>query len=69
MEDVNTRRRIYLSLSKLWCVLQELNSRKFRLHLTFRNEDGIIATTFGKTRIHFNNDVFAAVAVVVFKAS
>ena len=36
MEDVNTRRRIFLTLSKLGCGLQEFNSRKFHLHLTFK---------------------------------
>ena len=30
---------------------------------------GIIATTFENTQIHFNSDVFAAIAVVVSKAS
>ena len=64
MEDVNTRRRIFLSLSKLGCGLQEFNSRKFHLHLTFKassnNRDDI-----EKPRIHFNSDVFPAAAVVV----
>ena len=32
---VNKRRRIFLSLSKLECGLQEINSGKIRLHLTF----------------------------------
>ena len=45
MEDVYTRRRIFLSLSKLGCGLQEFNSRKFHLHLKFQ-ASGIIATTF-----------------------
>ena len=36
MEDVNTGRRISLSLSKLRCSFQEFNSRKFHLHLTFK---------------------------------
>ena len=36
MEDVNTRRRIILSLSKLGCDLQEFNPRKFHLHLAFK---------------------------------
>ena len=31
MEDVTTRRRIFLSLSKLGCGLKEFNSRKFHL--------------------------------------
>ena len=67
MEDVNTRRRIFLSLSKLGCGLQKFNSRKFHLHLTFKaswnNRDDA-----EKTRIRFNSDVFTAVAVVVAKA-
>ena len=71
MEDVNTRRRIFLSLSELGCGLQQLNSRKFNLRLTFKaswnNPGGIIATTFEKTRIHFNSEAFPAVAVVVAK--
>ena len=36
MEDVNTRRGIFLSLSKLGCGLQEFNSRKFHLLLIFK---------------------------------
>ena len=63
IEDANTRRQIFHSLSKLGCGLQEFNSRK--LHL---KRVGIIVTTFEKTRIHFNGDVSAAVAVVVAKA-
>ena len=35
MEVVNKRRRIFLSLSKLECGPQEINSRELRLHLTF----------------------------------
>ena len=35
MEDVNKRRRIFLSLSKLECGPQEINSREIRLHLSF----------------------------------
>ena len=35
MEDVNKRRRIFLSLSKHECGAQEINSREIRLHLTF----------------------------------
>ena len=34
-EDVNERQRIFLSLSKLECGLQEINSREIRLHLSF----------------------------------
>ena len=36
MKDVNTRRRISLSLSKLGCGFQEFNYRIFHLHLTFK---------------------------------
>ena len=36
MEDVNTQRRIFLSLSIHGCSLQEFNSRKFHPHLTFK---------------------------------
>ena len=35
MEDVDKRRRIFLSLSKLECAPQEINSREIDLHLTF----------------------------------
>ena len=35
MEVVNKRRRIFLSLSKLECGPQEINSGELRLHLTF----------------------------------
>ena len=35
MEDVNKRRRIFLSLSKLECGPQEINSREICLHLAF----------------------------------
>ena len=37
MEDVKTRRRILLSLSKLGSGLQEFNARKLHLHLTSKN--------------------------------
>ena len=36
MEDVNTRRGIFVSLSELWSGLQEFNSKKFHLHLTLK---------------------------------
>ena len=35
MEDVNKRRRISFSFSKLECGSQEINSREIRLHLPF----------------------------------
>ena len=62
MEDVNKGRRIFLSLSKLGCDLQGSNSRKFYLHLTFK-ESWNYRDDIEKTRIHFNSDVFAAVVV------
>ena len=67
MEDVNKRRRISFSLSKLEYGPQEINSREIRVHLPFsanwnkRDKDW-------KTGIHFKSDVFAAVAVVDAKA-
>ena len=67
MDDVNKRRRISFSLSKLECGPQEINSREIRQHLPFsanwntRDKDW-------KTGIHFKTDVFAAVAVVDAKA-
>ena len=35
MKDVNKWQQIFLSLSKLECGLQEINSREIHLHLTF----------------------------------
>ena len=67
MEDVNKRRQISFSLSKLECGPQEINSREIRLHLHF-HQTGINATNIEKTGIHFKTDVFAAVAVVDAKA-
>ena len=67
MEDVNKRRRISFSPSKLEYGPQEINSKEIRLHLPFsanwnkRDKDwknGNLLTT----------DVFAAVAVVDAKA-
>ena len=43
MEEVNTRRPIFVSLSNLGCGLQEINSRKFYIATKFENW----------TRIHF----------------
>ena len=62
-EDVNKRRRISFSLCKLECGPQEINSGKFAYICHFQ-QIGINATKIEKTRIHFNTDVFAAVAVV-----
>ena len=67
MEDVNKRRRISFSLSKLECGPQEINSREIRLHLPFsanwnkRDKDR-------KNGNSFKTHVFAAVAVVDAKA-
>ena len=63
MEDVNKRRRISFSLSKLECGAQEINSREIRYTCHFQ-QIGINATKIEKTGIHFKTDVFAAVAVV-----
>ena len=46
---------------------QELNFREFT-HIFYFQRVGIHATKFEKTRIVFNYDVFAAVAIVVAKA-
>ena len=46
---------------------QKLNFREFTYIFYFQRV-GIHATKFEKTRIDFNNDVFAAVAIVVAKA-
>ena len=67
MEDVNKRRRISFSLSKLKCGPQEINSREIRLRYHFK-QIGINATKIEKTGIHFKTDIFAAVAVVDAKA-
>ena len=70
MEDVNKRKRIFLSLSKLECSLQEIYSTEIRLHLTFSvNWNKLSVMQFEKTRIHFKSDFFAAVAVVDAKAA
>ena len=67
MADVNKRRRISFSLSKLECGPQEINSREIRLHLPLQ-QIGINVTKIEKTGNHFKADVFAAVAVVDAKA-
>ena len=67
MEDVNKRRRISFSLSKLECGPQEIISGEIRLHLPF-SANWKNATKIEKTGIHFKTDVFAAVAVVDAKA-
>ena len=67
MEDVNKRRLISFSLSKLECGPQEINSREFAYTSHFQ-QIGINATKIEKTGIHFKTDVFVAVAVVDVKA-
>ena len=49
---VNKRPRIFLSLSKLECGLQEINFREMRLQWNLQRI-GINATTFEKTRMPF----------------
>ena len=69
MEDVNKRQQTFLSLSKLKCGLQEINSREILLHLTFSanwNKRDIFK--YEKARIHVKSDVFAAFAIVDAKA-
>ena len=63
MEDVNKRRRISFSLFKLECGPQVINSREFAYTCHFQ-QIGINATKIEKMGIHFETDVFAAVAVV-----
>ena len=67
MQDVNKRRRISFSLSKLECGPLEINSREIRLHLPF-SANWNKRDKVWKTGIHFKTDVFAAVAVVDAKA-
>ena len=68
MEDVNERRRISVSLSKVECAPQEINFREIRLHLPFSSNWNKRESVW-KTGIHFKSDVFTAVAVVDAKAS
>ena len=69
MEDVNKRRRISFSLSKLECGPQEINSREIRLHLPFSaNWEKTRQRLKKKREIHFKTDIVAAVAVVDAKA-
>ena len=68
MEDVNKRRRNFLSLSKRECGPKKSTPGKFAYIRHFQRI-GITATKpFEKTLIHFESDVFAAVAVVHVKA-
>ena len=65
MADVNKRRRISFSLSKLECGPQEINFQQIRLYYICNFQQiGVNATKIEKTGIHFKTDVFAAVAVV-----
>ena len=66
MEDVNKRRRNFLSLSILECGPLETPG-EFAYNRHFQRT-GIIATKFEKTPIHFKSDVFTAVAVVDAKS-
>ena len=66
MEDINKRRRNFLSSSILECGPQETPG-KFTYNRHFQRT-GIIATKFEKTPIHFKTDVFTAVAVVDAKS-
>ena len=67
MEDVNKRRRISFSLSKLESVLKKSTPGKFAYTCHFQ-QIGINATNIEKTGIHFKTDAFAPVAVVDAKA-
>ena len=67
MEDVNKRRRISFSLSKLECGLKKSTPGKFAYTCQFL-QIGINATKIEKTGIHFKTEVFAAFAVVDAKA-
>ena len=67
MEDVNKRRRISFSLSKLECSPQESTPGKFANTCHFQ-QIGINATKIEKTESHFKTDDFKAVAVVDAKA-
>ena len=67
MEDVNKRRRISFSLSKVECSSQEINAREIRLHLPF-SANWNKRDSVWKTGIHFKSDVFTAVTVVDAKA-
>ena len=68
MKDVNKRRRIPFSVSKLECrVLKKSTPGKFA-YTCHIQQIGINATEVEKTGIHFKTYVFAAVAVVDAKA-
>ena len=65
MEDVNKRRRISFSLSKLECGPEEINPREIRLHLPF-SALGINATKIEKTGIHFKTDAKAPYYMILY---
>ena len=61
MEDVNKRRRLFLSLLTMSALPKKPNSLEIRVQLTKMRQSL-------KTRIHFKSDVFAALAIVDAKA-
>ena len=67
MEDVNERRRISFSLSKVECANQKSTPGKLAYICHF-HQIGINATKIEKTEIHFKSDVVTTVAVVDAKA-
>ena len=67
LEDVNKRRRISFSLSKLDCGPQEINSREIRLHLPFSPNCNKHDKDW-KNGNSFKTTVFTAVAIVDAKA-
>ena len=68
MEDVNKRRRISFSLSKLMSVaLKKSTPGKFAYIFHFQ-QIGINPTKIEKTGIHVKKDLFAAIAVITANA-
>ena len=66
MEDVYKHdEKIFFLFLKLGVVSKNSIPANFTYIRHFKKRVGIIATTFEESRIHFNSDVFAAVAVVV----
>ena len=64
MEDVNKRRRNFLSLSKLECSVWSPRNQPGKFaYIRHFQRIGINATKFEKELIHFKSDVFADVAV------
>ena len=62
MEDVNKRRRNFLSLSKLECLSKKSTPAEFAYIRHFQRI-WINVTKYEKTLTGFKSDVFAAVAV------